>query len=105
MTRKNFKTQAEKSTNIYEILETGKNVKHVPYVQNVSDVQDTQDVKNVHYVQDVHEQLERLNLKMPGKYKSYLKQAAYRESTPENAVSLTEYLCRLIDKDMQEHNK
>ena len=42
----------------------------------------------------------RLNLKVPVEIKKYLYAAAYRESTPEKMVSMTEYLCNLVRKDM-----
>lgn len=53
-------------------------------------------VKNLKDAENV-----RMNLKVPAEIKRYLYAAAYRESTPENMVSMTEYLCSIVRKDME----
>lgn len=45
----------------------------------------------------------RLNLIIDAELVQYLKVAAFRESTPEKRVSLTQYLCGLIRDDMEKH--
>lgn len=51
----------------------------------------------------MNKELSRLNLKIPTDIKEYLQAAAYFNSTPQHTVSLTEYLCELVRRDMGEH--
>ena len=45
----------------------------------------------------------RFNLKMPLEYKEYLQAAAYRASSPEKTITITEYLCELVRADMEKN--
>lgn len=47
----------------------------------------------------------RLNLCLPIECKNHLEEAALRESTPTNRVSVTSYLVKLIRADMQRRKK
>lgn len=44
-----------------------------------------------------------LNLRIPAEIKEYLLAAAYRESSPVKMCSVTEYLVKLVRKDMERH--
>ena len=46
-------------------------------------------------------QMHRFNLKIPSSYMEYLRNAAFAKSTPENRVSVTSYICGLIESDMK----
>lgn len=79
---------------------------------NVMDAQTVTDAKDVHSAQGTtsthrkySEPTERLNLKIPKSLKAYLRAAAFRESTVEKQVSATEYLCALIQADMDAHRE
>ena len=50
-----------------------------------------------------HYRTERLYFKVTPEVKSYLQAAAYAESTPTRRVSMTDYVCMLVEKDMQAH--
>lgn len=45
----------------------------------------------------------RLNLSIPIRYKEYLQEASFKASSPTNRVSITQYICSLIEKDMKNH--
>ena len=69
---------------------------------SVQDVRDAKPTKNAKPAKDTVP-MERLNLKIPADIKEYLQAAAYRESSPKHIVSLTEYLCDLVRRDMELH--
>lgn len=77
--------------------------------ENVQDVQDVQDARHAQKKPKKEEkpgkvELVRLNLKIPADIKEYLQEAAYRESSPQKTVSLTEYLCDIVRADRQKRN-
>lgn len=66
--------------------------------QNTEDtlaIEATEDTKTIKYY--------RFNLKMPIELKEYLQAAAYRESSPQKIVTITEYICNLIRADMEKN--
>lgn len=45
------------------------------------------------------------SLKMPMRYKKYLQKRIYQESDETRIITITEYLCGLIEKDMKAHGE
>ena len=88
---KKLKGAAAASADIFDTIARGNTT-------DTADTQDTQDARNtqkpVYY---------RFNLKMPLEYKEYLQAAAYRASSPEKIVTVTEYVCELVRADMERH--
>ena len=66
---------------------------------DTADTQDTQDTRNTQ-----KPEYYRFNLKMPLEYKEYLQAAAYRASSPEKTVTITEYICELVRADMEKNS-
>ena len=75
--------------------------------QTISGTENTQDIRNVRNTQDTRDTVKqkyyRFNLKMPIEYEQYLKAAAYKASSPEKIVTITEYICQLIKDDMEKN--
>lgn len=103
MAKKSMKEVAAAGTSVFEQLTNN-------HVQDALDVQDTQDIKNVKDIQDAKSAqdkadkipYERLNLRIPADIKEYLTIAAAKASIDEKRnISLTEYLCDLVRKDME----
>lgn len=92
MAKKSMKEAANMSASALDTLISG----DIQPVENSEAVQDTQKPEK--------RPQSRLNLKIDTELKEYLQAAAYRESSPQKTVSLTEYLCGLIREDMQKHN-
>ena len=88
---KKLKGAAAASADIFDTIARGNTT-------DTADTQDTQDTRNtqkpVYY---------RFNLKMPLEYKEYLQAAAYRASSPEKTVTITEYICELVRADMEKN--
>ena len=89
---KKLKGAAAASADIFDTIARGNTT-------DTADTQDTQDTRNtqkpVYY---------RFNLKMPLEYKEYLQAAAYRASSPEKIVTVTEYICELVRADMEKNS-
>lgn len=89
---KKLKGAAAASADIFDTIARGNTT-------DTADTQDTQDTRNtqrpVYY---------RFNLKMPLEYKEYLQAAAYRASSPEKTVTITEYICELVRADMEKNS-
>ena len=89
---KKLKGAAAASADIFDTIARGN-------ATDTTDTQDTQDTRNtqkpVYY---------RFNLKMPLEYKDYLQAAAYRASSPEKTVTITEYICDLVRADMEKNS-
>ena len=92
---KKLKGAAAASADIFDTIARGNTADTV----DTTDTQDTQDTRNtqkpVYY---------RFNLKMPLEYKEYLQAAAYRASSPEKTVTITEYICELVRADMEKNS-
>ena len=82
---KKLKGAAAASADIFDTIARGN-------ATDTADTQDTQDTRKPEYY--------RFNLKMPLEYKEYLQAAAYRASSPEKTVTITEYICELVRADM-----
>lgn len=103
MAKKSMKEAAAVGTTVFERIATGN-------VQNAENIQDTKDVKDAINTKNAGgrplkygAEMVRLNLKVPVEIKDYLQAAAYRESNPRHMVSLTEYFCDLVRRDMEQH--
>ena len=68
---------------------------------DTTDTQDTQDTQRTQKAPKP--EYYRFNLKMPLEYKEYLQAAAYRASSPEKTITITEYLCELVRADMEKN--
>ena len=95
---KKLKGAAAASADIFDTIARG----------NTADTADTQDIQ---YTQDTQRtpkapkpEYYRFNLKMPLEYKEYLQAAAYRASSPEKTVTITEYICELVRADMEKNS-
>ena len=85
---KKLKGAAAASADIFDTIARG----------NTTDTADTQDTRNTQ-----KPEYYRFNLKMPLEYKEYLQAAAYRASSPEKTVTVTEYICELVRADMEKN--
>ena len=85
---KKLKGAAAASADIFDTIARG----------NTTDTQDTQDTRKA------KPEYYRFNLKMPIEYKEYLQAAAYRASSPEKTVTITEYICDLVRADMEKNS-
>ena len=85
---KKLKGAAAASADIFDTIARG----------NTTDTADTQDTRNTQ-----KPEYYRFNLKMPLEYKEYLQAAAYRASSPEKTVTITEYICELVRADMEKN--
>ena len=106
--KKSMKEAATAGTSVFDQIAAGnaidvKDVKNVTNVRNVKKAQDAPAAKQgrpATYTQP----LERLNLKIPAEYKEYLTIAAAKESIAQRrSISLTQYLCDLIEADRKRH--
>lgn len=89
---KKLKGAAAASADIFDTIARGNTTDTV-------DTQDTQDTRNTQ-----KPEYYRFNLKMPLEYKEYLQAAAYRASSPEKTVTITEYICELVRADMEKNS-
>ena len=90
---KKLKGAAAASADIFDTIARGNTADTV----DTADTQDTQDTRKA------KPEYYRFNLKMPLEYKEYLQAAAYRASSPEKTITITEYLCELVKADMDAH--
>ena len=91
---KKLKGAAAASADIFDTIARG----NTTDTADTTDTQDTQDTRNTQ-----KPEYYRFNLKMPLEYKEYLQAAAYRASSPEKTITLTEYLCELVRADMEKN--
>ena len=89
---KKLKGAAAASADIFDTIARG----NTTDTADTTDTQDTQDTRNTQ-----KPEYYRFNLKMPLEYKEYLQAAAYRASSPEKIITITEYLCELVRADME----
>jgi hypothetical protein len=89
---KKLKGAAAASADIFDTIARGNTT-------DTADTQDTQDTRNTQ-----KPEYYRFNLKMPLEYKEYLQAAAYRASSPEKTVTITEYICELVRADMEKNS-
>lgn len=87
---KKLKGAAAASADIFDTIARG----NTADTTDTQDTQDTRKTKSEYY---------RFNLKMPIEYKEYLQAAAYRASSPEKTVTITEYICELVRADMEKN--
>ena len=94
---KKLKGAAAASADIFDTIARG----------NTADTIDTEDTKDTQDIQSTPKapkpEYYRFNLKMPLEYKEYLQAAAYRASSPEKTVTITEYICELVRADMEKN--
>ena len=94
---KKLKGAAAASADIFDTIARG----------NTTDTADTQDIQDTQDTQRTPKapkpEYYRFNLKMPLEYKEYLQAAAYRASSPEKTITITEYLCELVRADMEKN--
>ena len=94
---KKLKGAAAASADIFDTIARG----------NTADTADTQDIQDTQDTQRTQKapkpEYYRFNLKMPLEYKEYLQAAAYRASSPEKTITITEYLCELVRADMEKN--
>ena len=88
---KKLKGAAAASADIFDTIARG----------NTADTTDTQDTQDTRKAKPEYY---RFNLKMPIEYKEYLQAAAYRASSPEKTITITEYLCELVRADMKKNS-
>ena len=91
---KKLKGAAAASADIFDTKARG----NTTDTTDTADTQDTQDTRNTQ-----KPEYYRFNLKMPLEYKEYLQAAAYRASSPEKTVTITEYICELVRADMEKN--
>ena len=89
---KNLKGAAAASADIFDTIARGNTA------DTAEDTQDTQRTPKA-----PKPEYYRFNLKMPLEYKEYLQAAAYRASSPEKTVTITEYICELVRADMEKN--
>ena len=94
---KKLKGAAAASADIFDTIARGNTADTV----DTEDTQDTQDTQRT--PKAPKPEYYRFNLKMPLEYKEYLQAAAYRASTPEKTVTITEYICELVRADMEKN--
>ena len=94
---KNLKGAAAASADIFDTIARGNTADTVD-TTDTQDIQDTQRTPKAPKPESY-----RFNLKMPLEYKEYLQAAAYRASSPEKTVTITEYICELVRADMEKN--
>ena len=94
---KKLKGAAAASADIFDTIARGNTA-------DTADTQDTQDTRDTQRTPKAPKpEYYRFNLKMPLEYKEYLQAAAYRASSPEKTVTITEYICELVRADMEKN--
>ena len=94
---KKLKGAAAASADIFDTIARGNTADTI----DTEDTQDTQDTQRTSKAPKP--EYYRFNLKMPLEYKEYLQAAAYRASSPEKTITITEYLCELVRSDMEKN--
>ena len=95
---KKLKGAAAASADIFDTIARGNTADTI----DTEDTQDTQDTQST--PKAPKPEYYRFNLKMPLEYKEYLQAAAYRASSPEKTVTITEYICELVRADMEKNS-
>ena len=95
---KKLKGAAAASADIFDTIARGNTADTI----DTEDTQDTQDTQST--PKAPKPEYYRFNLKMPLEYKEYLQAAAYRASSPEKTITITEYLCELVRADMEKNS-
>ena len=95
---KKLKGAAAASADIFDTIARG----NTTDTTDTADAQDTQDTQRT--PKAPKPEYYRFNLKMPLEYKEYLQAAAYRASSPEKTVTITEYICELVRADMEKNS-
>ena len=95
---KKLKGAAAASADIFDTIARGNTADTI----DTEDTQDTQDTQRT--PKAPKPEYYRFNLKMPLEYKEYLQAAAYRVSSPEKTVTITEYICELVRADMEKNS-
>ena len=95
---KKLKGAAAASADIFDTIARGNTADTI----DTEDTQDTQDTQRT--PKAPKPEYYRFNLKMPLEYKEYLQAAAYRASSPEKTVTITEYICELVRADMEKNS-
>ena len=95
---KKLKGAAAASADIFDTIARGNTADTI----DTEDTQDTQDTQRT--PKAPKPEYYRFNLKMPLEYKEYLQAAAYRASSPEKTITITEYLCELVRADMEKNS-
>ena len=91
---KKFTGAAAASADIFDTIARG----------NTADTIDTQDIQDTQKTEKAPKpQYYRFNLKMPLEYQQYLQAAAYKASSPQKTVTITEYICELIRADIEKN--
>ena len=94
---KKLKGAAAASADIFDTIARGNTA-------DTTDTEDTQDTQDTQRTPKAPKpEYYRFNLKMPLEYKEYLQAAAYRASSPEKTITITEYLCELVRADMEKN--
>ena len=97
------------NVNNVENVNNTNNVINDNNVNNVTETQNTNDIKNVPAAKSgrpakYEGELVRINLKIPAEYKDYLTIAAAKASIEQRrSISLTQYICDLIDADREKY--
>ena len=100
---KKLKGAAAASADIFDTIARGNTADTVD-TTGTQDTQDTQDTRDTQRTPKAPKpEYYRFNLKMPLEYKEYLQAAAYRASSPEKTVTITEYICELVRADMEKN--
>ena len=94
---KKLKGAAAASADIFDTIARGNTADTI----DTENTQDTQDIQST--PKAPKPEYYRFNLKMPLEYKEYLQAAAYRASSPEKTVTITEYICELVRADMEKN--
>ena len=94
---KKLKGAAAASADIFDTIARGNTADTID-TEGTQDTQDTQSAPKA-----PKPEYYRFNLKMPIEYKEYLQAAAYRASSPEKTITITEYLCELVRADMEKN--
>ena len=95
---KKLKGAAAASADIFDTIARGNTADTV----DTTDTQDTQDTQRT--PKAPKPEYYRFNLKMPLEYKEYLQAAAYRASSPEKTVTITEYICERVRADTEKNS-
>lgn len=80
---------------IFDVLTGAKDIPTAKGAQGMQDMQQPQPRR--------HLRTERLYFKVTPEVKSYLQRAALDASTPTRRVSMTDYVCMLVERDMEQH--
>lgn len=101
MAKKSMKEAAAAGTTVLDQIASG----NVIDIEPVRRIRRTADANDGDELNKEGLPLTRLNLKIPAKYQEYLTIAAAKASIEQRQrISLTKYLCELIQADMDKNN-